>query len=95
MYGCSCPPLLAYPPLPHPPRPLTIHSTRRTAWCVGAMKQSYCGRCVRVTNRATGDSVEMTVVDACGTGGERRVRCVDSRRSERWAAAPTVLRSPG
>jgi len=33
------------------------------------MKQSYCGRCVRVTNLATGDSVEMTVVDACGTGG--------------------------
>ena len=39
----------------------------RTAWCVGAMKQSYCGRCVRVTNRATGSSVEATVVDMCGT----------------------------
>lgn len=53
----------------HPTPLLPCLPACRTAWCVGAMKQSYCGRCVRVTNLATGDSVEMTVVDACGTGG--------------------------
>ncbi|PRW57371.1 chitin binding domain-containing [Chlorella sorokiniana] len=40
-----------------------------TAWCVGAMKQEYCGRCVRITNLSTGDTVEATVVDACGFDG--------------------------
>lgn len=28
-----------------------------------------CGRCIRVTNLATGDSIQATVVDKCGTGG--------------------------
>lgn len=44
-----------------------------TAYCadsiLGPMSQDKCGRCIRVTNLATGDSIQATVVDKCGTGG--------------------------
>ncbi|KAI7845912.1 hypothetical protein COHA_000458 [Chlorella ohadii] len=44
-----------------------------TAYCaesiLGPMSRDKCGRCIRVTNLATGDSIEATVVDMCGTGG--------------------------
>lgn len=41
----------------------------QTAYCVTEMRPEYCGRCIRITNLATGASVEATVVDKCGTGG--------------------------
>lgn len=54
-----------------------------TAYCadsiLGPMDASKCGRCIRITNTRTGRSVEMTVVDKCGTGGmdmEPKVRLV-------------------
>ena len=47
-----------------------------TAYCVGDMQQSDCGRCLRITNLDTGASTTATAVDKCGTGGvdlERKV----------------------
>ena len=44
---------------PHLPAPLLP----------GLPAEDKCGRCIRVTNLATGDSIQATVVDKCGTGG--------------------------
>lgn len=33
------------------------------------MKPEYCGRCLKATNPATGQSVKLRVVDMCGQGG--------------------------
>ncbi|KAI3424107.1 hypothetical protein D9Q98_009468 [Chlorella vulgaris] len=50
-----------------------------TAYCndggLGPMSQDKCGRCLKVTNPVTGQSVRAVVVDMCGNGGvdmERR-----------------------
>ena len=44
-----------------------------TAYCndkgLGPMSQDKCGACLKVTNRATGQSVKTRVVDMCGQGG--------------------------
>ncbi|EFN50753.1 hypothetical protein CHLNCDRAFT_33383 [Chlorella variabilis] len=44
-----------------------------TAYCnddgLGPMSQDKCGKCLKVTNTATGQSVKTRVVDMCGQGG--------------------------
>lgn len=49
--------------------PRLCPADRRPAAAAAAPAADKCGRCIRVTNLATGDSVEATVVDMCGTGG--------------------------
>ncbi|KAK3118870.1 hypothetical protein QOZ80_9BG0709810 [Eleusine coracana subsp. coracana] len=42
-----------------------------TAFCgpVGPTGQDSCGRCLKVTNTATGDEITVRIVDQCGNGG--------------------------
>lgn len=54
------------------------------------MSQDKCGRCLKVTNPVTGQSVRAVVVDMCGNGGvdmERRGECARTACCEPCCAA--------
>ncbi|BBN03238.1 protein MpPR4 [Marchantia polymorpha subsp. ruderalis] len=40
-----------------------------TAFCAGPMGEAQCGKCIRVTNPSTGQSVVVRILDKCANGG--------------------------
>ena len=75
---CPNPPSVGPPALlvalPQPAKPNTfLLEYPWTAYCditgLGPMTPDKCGRCLKVTNPATGQSVRTIVVDECGQGG--------------------------